>query len=144
MELVWGPVLLAESQAGVSIEHPGSTKPKANADDSGFKVRKVATPRGPRGPDWEKLAGEQGRTMTSSRLGRLGASERWGLAAASTAARQLTRSWSGRDETVLLQDSRFRRAQAEKVLKVLGELADDHEGRSDPVKRPRTRAAGVR
>ena len=74
-------------------------------------------------PDWEKLAGEQGQAMTSSRLGRL-----WRVGTmsasvtASTVARQISRSWTTKDDASLLQDSRFRRAQAEKVLKVLGEL----------------------
>ena len=75
------------------------------------------------GTDWEKLAGEQGRNVPSGRfkrllrVGALGAS-----VGASTALRKVSQAVRPKGPKDALEDGEFRTRQAEKVLKVLGEM----------------------
>ncbi|MGM0575683.1 MAG: ABC1 kinase family protein [Myxococcota bacterium] len=74
--------------------------------------------------DWDKLAGEEGRDVSSSRLGRLVRMGRLGFSvSASTMARKVGQALvpggkSGRE----IRDGLFRTRQARKVLHVLGEM----------------------
>lgn len=74
-------------------------------------------------PDWEKLAGEEGRDVTSGRFKRLLRVSALGASmGASTALRkvgQVVRPGSSDDDVA---DGAFRHRQADKVLKVLGEM----------------------
>jgi predicted unusual protein kinase regulating ubiquinone biosynthesis (AarF/ABC1/UbiB family) len=75
------------------------------------------------GPDWEKLSGEKGRDVPSGRLkrmlrvGALGAS-----VGASTALRKVGRVVRSGGDNEAQADGAFRSRQADKVLKVLGEM----------------------
>jgi predicted unusual protein kinase regulating ubiquinone biosynthesis (AarF/ABC1/UbiB family) len=75
------------------------------------------------GPDWEKLSGEEGRDVTSGRfkrllrVGALGAS-----VGASTALRKVSKAVRPGRREADSADGVFRSRQAEKVLKVLGEM----------------------
>ena len=75
------------------------------------------------GPDWEKLSGEEGRDVTSGRfkrmlrVGALGAS-----VGASTALRKVSKGLRSKSRGADKDDGLFRSRQADKVLKVLGEM----------------------
>ena len=74
--------------------------------------------------DWDKLAGEKGRVVPSGRIGRLMRMGRLGMSvSASTVARTVGKVLlPGSDESRAAADGDFRTRQAQKVLKVLGEL----------------------
>jgi len=74
-------------------------------------------------PDWEKLAGEEGRNVTSGRFKRLLRVSALGASVgASTALRRVGQAVRRGTEVDALAAGAFRHRQAEKVLKVLGEM----------------------
>ncbi len=75
--------------------------------------------------DWDKLAGERGREVSTSRLGRLMKVGRLGMAVgAGNALRKVSGALvpGAKSDRRVAADERFHRAQAEKVLRVLGEM----------------------